>query len=256
MSQEASRNSFKKPADGKGHHLVPERAYPHRLRGDLVLPDGLHGPPEGTVREAPDEEEGEGHEPVAPPEIGMRGQPLQAKGAVGHALEIVGNHAHDLSESQGDNGQVVSADSKDGKPHEKCQKGGDHAGGEKREPEGDGNDAERPDQGFDDKRHLFLGRTHGQQCRGVRTDGDKGIGLQGELPADPVDQIVAHGQGDEDGAIVQETDLVFRRISFRPVEKDEKADESDSGQYPVTCLVHNKNETGFQDSRSSSGKNK
>ena len=79
--------------------------------------------PKELLGQAPDEEERKGHEPEAPPEIGMRGQSLQTQRSVGDALKIVGHHPHHFSESQCDNGQgSPPAPERPGNPMRKARK--------------------------------------------------------------------------------------------------------------------------------------
>ena len=69
--------------------------------------------------------------------------------------------------------------------------------------------AQGPPNGSDQEIEGLLRRRHGQERRGVGPQGDEGIGAQVQLAADPVDEVVGHRQGDEDGHVVEQAHLVL-----------------------------------------------
>ena len=105
---------------------------------DLVLPDRLHGPAVTGVDQGGDHRHRGHRHPPGPPEIGVGGQALEAQGAVGQPLEIVGQYPHHLAEPQGDDGQVIPPHPQHRETREKAETRGHQAPGQQGRREGQG----------------------------------------------------------------------------------------------------------------------
>jgi hypothetical protein len=195
----------------------------------LVLPDGVQGPAVAGVDQGGDHCRGRHRHPPGPPEVGVGIEPFEAQGTIGHALEVVGQDPHHLAEAQGDDGQVIPPDPEDRKPGDQSEGDGHQPPGQQGGGKRQACLAQRPVQGGDQEVQGLFRRGHGQERRGVGPQSDEGIGPQMQLAANPVDQVVGHRQGDEDGHVVQQPHLIFVGPVLRPQEKQKQQDQGGQG---------------------------
>ncbi|MDZ7599019.1 MAG: hypothetical protein U5J82_12190 [Desulfobacterales bacterium] len=123
LAQKGPAHAGEKGPEGEGEQLVSEDVDAHGLGRGLVVADGLEDVAGVAVHDADDEIEGQQAPAVVPPQVGVVRNALEAQGAVGHARQVVGQHADDLGKAQGGDPQVVVAQAQDRKADQDAEGG-------------------------------------------------------------------------------------------------------------------------------------
>jgi hypothetical protein len=101
MPHKGSAYSGNDRADGKGDNLVPEKADPHRFRGDLIFPDCLEGFPVAAVYQIDHKENSESGKTPAPPDGSETGKPLEPQSTVCQGLGVCKDYPDYFSKPEG-----------------------------------------------------------------------------------------------------------------------------------------------------------
>ncbi len=120
----------KERADHIGQQEVLEGIHPHGPGRGLVLADGRQGPAVPRIFQGLDHHHGQHGQAPGPPDGGVGLQTLEPEGAVGEALEVVGQAPHHFAKPQGDDGQVIPPDPEDREAGEKAKKRRHHPPGQ------------------------------------------------------------------------------------------------------------------------------
>ncbi len=237
VGQQPAAHPLEEAARREGEHLVPVGVDSHGLGGRLVELDGLHGHAVAAADHPDDEEYRDDRETPGPPDVRVAGDALEPEGPVGDGLGVVGDDADHLAEPQGDDGQVVPARAEDGEPHQESEQGRHDARRDERDDEGERDHGEGPDAGLDDEGDLLLHRREGQQGRGIGADRHEGVWRQRELARHSVDEVVAHGEDDEDGDVVEDADRVVGAVRVDDVKQRQEHDRARDGEELVSKMI-------------------
>ena len=155
MCIESARYPGKEGGDGEGQYLVPGTGHTHCLSGDLILPQGedraaLPGADHGIHHRHT-----QGGNPEYPREGGVFIDAVETPSAAGEG-EILDHHADDLTESQGDDGEVVA-------PQPQGRNADEHA-----EHRSQGPAEEQSQREFHQTQQIHV---QGEERRGIGADG-------------------------------------------------------------------------------------
>src|ERR1051325_2089870 len=184
------RHARPERADDEGLDLVLRRVDPHRLGRDLILAHGQERAPDRRPHQPPRDQDGDPGEEVDPEEtapVRNAGEPARAA----DLLDVEDEHADDLPEAQGDDGQVVAAQPQRRQPDDVPRDRGERAARQQRR---DQQRALRRWIAVDELAEVEVG----EEGREVAADGHESGVAERELPGVAVDDVQRHRQRDVD----------------------------------------------------------
>lgn len=228
MCIESARYPGKEGGDGKGQYLVPGTGHTHCLSGDLILPQGedraaLPGADHGIHHR-----HAQGSDPEYPWEGGVFIDAVETPSAAGEG-EILDHHADDLTESQGDDGEVVA-------PQPQGRNADEHA-----EHRSQCSAEEQRQREFHQGRQVHV---QGEERRGIGADGHEARMTQhqfaqyagGEIEGGSQQHIDADG---DDDALVLHRDEARGHQAIEETKAQYQCQEvSPAAQGSPFCLIH------------------